>query len=134
MVNDDLLPVPPTRVLRILVVEDNPDVAESTALLLRMDGFEVDLADSFATAHAAVLAQRPDVLLIDIGLPIMDGYQVAINLRGLFPQKPLMIAVTGYDESSDEERSGAAGFDHHFVKPVPPGKLLAILKAYGASL
>jgi CheY-like chemotaxis protein len=134
MVNDDLHPVPSTRVLRILVVEDNPDVAESTALLLRMDGFEVDLADSFATAHAAVLAQRPDVLLIDIGLPIMDGYQVAASLRGLFPHKPLMIAVTGYDESSDEERSRAAGFDHHLLKPVPPGKLLTILKAYAASL
>ncbi|XXX72494.1 PAS domain-containing protein [Sorangium sp. So ce134] len=109
----------PARSRRILVVEDNPDVAESLVMLLKALGYEVAMARSGPEALAAAPAFLPDVVLLDIGLPGMDGYEVARQLR----RQPdlelaLLVALSGYGQEEDRRRSQAAGFDHHLVKPV----------------
>ena len=113
---------------RILVVDDNRDSAESMALLLRLSGHETWLAFDGDSAVALATEHAPDVVILDIGLPVMDGYQVARTLRAL-PQtsRSLLIALTGYGQDEDRERSKAAGFSEHFVKPVDPELLFAVL-------
>jgi len=104
---------------RILVVDDNRDAAGSMALLLRTFGHEVHVAHE--GPHALELARelRPDVVLLDIGLPGMNGYDVAAQLRELEGlHDTVLIAVTGYGQDEDRKRSRDAGFDHHLVKPV----------------
>jgi PAS domain S-box-containing protein len=109
---------------RILVVDDNRDSAESMALLLRLSGHETWLAFDGNTAVSLAAEHAPDAVLLDIGLPGMDGYQVASRLREL-PQTShsLLIALTGYGQEEDRQRSRAAGFSEHFVKPVDPESL-----------
>jgi two-component system CheB/CheR fusion protein len=104
---------------RVLVVDDNVDSAESLALLLRLYGHDVRLAHDGLTALEEVRASAPDVVLLDIGLPKMDGYAVARHLR----EEPAfahvkLIAMTGYGQDEDRRRAKEAGFDHHLVKPV----------------
>lgn len=114
--------------VRVLVVDDNIDSAESMALLLSLDGHEVRTAFDGPDALAVAEAFQPEVVLLDIGLPGMDGYEVAKQMRNLPGlQKALMIAVTGYGQADDRARSKAAGFDHHLVKPVDPEILSALL-------
>lgn len=113
---------------RVLVVDDNVDGADVTALLLQLLGHEAQVAYSGATALAAADEYLPNVVLLDIGLPEMDGYEVARRLR----QHPLLrnawlVAITGYGRESDRQRSKEAGFDHHLVKPVGPEKLEVLL-------
>jgi PAS domain S-box-containing protein len=104
---------------RILLVEDNVDAAEALAELLRLWGHEVEIAHDGATAVQAAQTARPDVVLLDIGLPGMDGYQVAGALRSLGElQGALIVALTGYGQESDRQRAAVAGFDHHLIKPV----------------
>src|SRR5262245_34834273 len=94
------------RVLRILVVEDDPDTAHSLARLLEMAGHEVVLAPDGRSALAAVEAAHPDVALIDIGLPDLDGYQIARHLQELQAEKrPLIVAITGCGQEEDYQRS-----------------------------
>jgi len=117
---------PPRKRLRVLVVEDNRDSAESLRLLLEAFGNEVAVAHSGPEGLAAAKAMRPDVVLCDIGLPGLDGFGVAAALR----QSPetaaaRLIAVTGYGDEEDRRRSREAGFDVHLVKPVEPERLLA---------
>lgn len=110
---------------RVLLVDDNRDAAESLALLLRLAGHEVSVA--FDGRQALELAGRcmPQMVILDIGLPGLDGYQVARNLRGAQgTAHALMIALTGYGQPGDVARAKAAGFDHHFVKPVDPQAIL----------
>jgi signal transduction histidine kinase len=113
---------------RVLVVDDSADVAEAISMLLGMLGHEVYVANSGQEAIDAVRTLRPDVVLLDIGLPGMDGYQVARCLReqpdanGLY-----LIAVSGYGQEEDLARSKAAGFDHHLVKPVGADALQAAI-------
>jgi CheY-like chemotaxis protein len=116
------------RPLRILVVEDNVDSADSLNLLLRLYGHDVHVARTGPTALEMAVASRPDVVLLDIGLPGMSGYEVARQLRQR-PQfeKALLVAVTGYGQDEDRRRSGEAGFDHHLTKPVDPNTLHALL-------
>jgi PAS domain S-box-containing protein len=104
---------------RILVVDDNRDSAESMALLLRLSGHETWLALDGHDAVSLATEHSPDAVVLDIGLPGMDGYQVARTLRAL-PQTSdsLLIALTGYGQEEDRQRSKAAGFNEHFVKPV----------------
>jgi PAS domain S-box-containing protein len=104
---------------RILVVDDNRDSAESMALLLRLSGHTTWLAFDGPSAVSLAAEHSPDAVLLDIGLPGMDGYQVASRLREL-PQTfdSLLIALTGYGQEEDRQRSTAAGFNEHFVKPV----------------
>jgi len=118
----------PAHSLRVLVVDDNVDQAESAALLLRVAGHEVWVANSGPAALDAAIQYRPDLVLMDIGLPGMDGYEIARRLRqqpGL--QDTMLVAVTGYGQESDRQRSHEAGFDHHLVKPVTKQVLQAIL-------
>jgi|GEM_PF-905382 len=116
--------------VRVLVVDDNVDSAESMALLLSLDGHDVRTAFDGPSALAVAAEFQPEAVLLDIGLPGMDGYEVAKQMRGLPGlQKALMIAVTGYGQADDRARSKAAGFDHHLVKPVDPEILSALLAA-----
>ena len=112
---------PPVRPLRVLVVEDNVDAAESLANLLRLWNHVVNVVHDGRTALEAARVQQPEVVLLDIGLPGLDGYQVARRLReevGL--DHTLLVAMTGYGQPEDRRRSQEAGIDHHFVKPVEP--------------
>lgn len=105
--------------LRVLVVEDNVDAAETLADLLRLWGYEVETVHDGEAAVYAAPRFRPRVVLLDIGLPRMNGYEVARWLRGRPELGDLLIvAVTGYGQESDRARGREAGFDHHLVKPV----------------
>ncbi len=119
---------------RLLVVDDNVDAAETIAKLLRLAGYEAECVYDGPSALEAVERKRPDIVVLDIGLPGMDGYEVARRLRARFRRMPL-IAVTGYGQDSDRKRSLQAGFDHHFTKPVDPLELetfIAKLSGSGA--
>lgn len=121
-----LSPVPAP--LRILVVDDNEDSAESMALLLQCDGHEVSTAYSGEAALRQAQTLQPDVVMLDIGMPGMMGYEVAQRLRSRGGENgTLLIAVTGYGRASDIERARAAGFHHHLVKPVDYVKLRDLL-------
>jgi len=117
---------------RILVVEDNLDAAESMKLLLEQIGHEVTVVTNGAEAVDVALRIRPDVVLLDIGLPGMDGFQLAAALR-LRPetQRARLIAVSGYGQEKDRERSSLAGFDLHLVKPVDPARLAEAIGVAG---
>ena len=122
------------RGLKVLVVEDNVDAADSLCLVLRLYGHEVQVARTGPTALEMAAACRPDLVLLDIGLPGMDGYQVAGHLRAMPNFKDVvMCALTGYTPSeADRQRQQETGFDHYFVKPVPLTKLLELFKIVGA--
>jgi CheY-like chemotaxis protein len=117
---------------RILVVDDNRSNAQSLELLLRALGQEVYMA--FEGSEAVLLAQkhRPEVILLDIGLPVMDGYEVARRCRENARFDGLtLVAMTGYGQESDRLRSQEAGFDAHLVKPVNLDQLRLLLKQSG---
>jgi two-component system CheB/CheR fusion protein len=113
---------------RILVVDDIPDSAESLARLLRRWGHEVSMAHDGPSALAAARSTSPEVVLLDIGLPGMDGYEVARQLR-LDPDctDTVLVALTGYGQSSDRHQTRDAGFDQHLIKPVDTGALRELL-------
>jgi signal transduction histidine kinase len=113
---------------RILVVDDNFDAAESMQILLHKDGHEVSVVHDGAKAIEAARGFRPDVVLLDIGLPGMDGFQLAAAMRAM-PETSgaQIIAVSGYGQDKDRQRSAQAGFDLHLVKPVDPAKLSAAI-------
>ncbi len=114
--------------LRLLVVDDNMDAADSLAMLLRLGLHEVQVAYTGPEALQAALNYRPDIILLDIGLPGLDGYQIAKRLRREpQTQKAVLIALTGYGQESDKEQARQAGFDHHLVKPVDPTQLQNLL-------
>ncbi len=113
---------------RVLVVDDNVDTARSIARLLRLLGHNVEIAHDGPTAIEAARAFRPEVLLLDIGLPAMDGYEVARRLRAEDCGKEArIIAITGYGQEEDRMRSRDAGFDHHLIKPVDFSSLVTLL-------
>jgi CheY-like chemotaxis protein len=115
--------------LQILVVEDHADIAQTTALLLRLRGFQVEVAPDGPAALEAFRRAPRDVVLLDNGLPQMDGYEVARRLRAMRPKKRLLIiAVTGYGQEDDRRRSVEAGIDLHLVKPADPKVLLNLLR------
>jgi signal transduction histidine kinase/ActR/RegA family two-component response regulator len=109
---------------RVLVVDDNRDAAESLAQLLKLKGHEVRAVFDGPSALDAARTYQPDVILLDIGLPRMDGYEVARRLRDQ-PEccKTCLVALTGYGREEDRRRSEQAGFDFHLVKPVEPAEL-----------
>jgi CheY-like chemotaxis protein len=113
---------------RVLVVDDNADSAETLALVLGMAGHEVRLAPDGPSALLAAAEFRPEVVFLDIGLPGMDGYEVAGHLRAKTGSAAIvLVALTGYGREQDRLRAREAGFDHHLVKPVSSDALLAIL-------
>ncbi len=113
---------------RILIVDDSRDGGESLAMLLRVLGAEVSLAHSGRAALDCVEQFRPDVVLLDIGMPGMDGYEVARRIRANPNNRHIsLIALTGWGQDEDRQRSTAAGFNHHLVKPADIDQLRQLL-------
>jgi CheY-like chemotaxis protein len=112
----------------VLVVDDNIDAAQSVSMLLQMLGHTTRLAHDGASALKCAGEFVPDVVLLDIGLPVADGFQVARWIREERTlSKVLIVALTGYGQEADKQRADAAGFDHHLVKPVDFAKIEDIL-------
>ena len=115
---------------RVLVVDDNIDAAESIAVFLRLEGHEVRTVSDGPQAVAIAQVFAPHVAVIDIGLPGMNGYEVARRVRLKGAESPaLLIALTGYGQKEDRARSEEAGFDHHFVKPADPRLIQSAIAA-----
>lgn len=113
---------------RILVVDDNQDAADSLALLLRLQGQEVQVAHDGPSALKLAPAYAPEVVFLDIGMPGMNGYDVARRMRQLPElEKTVLIALTGWGQDEDRQRSQEAGFNHHLVKPVEPDVITGLL-------
>jgi CheY-like chemotaxis protein len=120
--------MPATRHRRVLVADDNEDAGESLAMLLRLDGHEVEVANSGTEALALFDRMIPDVAILDIGMPGLSGYEVASRIRERDAgRRVMLIAVTGWGQEADKARASEAGFDHHFTKPVEPEALSALL-------
>ncbi len=122
----------PSGCRRVLVVDDDPDTSRGMVRLLASSGHEARSACDGRTALEAVRDFRPDVVLLDIRLPDLDGYQVAEKLRA-DPEtgRPVLVAVSGFGQDQDRERSIRAGFEHHLIKPVNIDEVLAIVSASG---
>ncbi|MGZ8152735.1 MAG: hybrid sensor histidine kinase/response regulator, partial [Methylovulum sp.] len=115
--------------LRILVVDDYVDVVESMKMLLQLDGHEIETADCGMKALELAQTFCPQVVLLDIGLPDLDGYEVAKRLRMLPETRDaLLIALTGYGQPEDREHSQSVGFNHHLLKPIDFETLFALLR------
>ncbi len=114
--------------MRILVVDDWPDGAASWAMLLRLCGFEVDWAADGDRALEIARARRPDVGLLDIAMPGMDGHELAQRLRQLYPDRLILIAITARLVETEWQRTRASGFDLHLVKPADPASVIALLQ------
>jgi CheY-like chemotaxis protein len=113
---------------RILVVDDNADSAESLALLLQLSGHVVRTEFDGGAAVEAAREFAPDIVLLDIGLPVLSGYEVAQRIRqAKGSPRPLLVALTGWGQEEDRRRSTEAGFDTHLVKPVDPQELLRLV-------
>lgn len=119
---------------RILVVDDNRDAADTLSMILKMLGNEVRTAYDGESALTAADAFNPSLLLLDIGLPKMNGYEVARHLRGKYGKNIFLAALTGWGQEDDRIRSKEAGFDHHLVKPVDAATLRNLLAALPAPL
>jgi len=117
---------PEPKIRRVLVVDDNVDSAETMAEILKMWGHDVHTAHDGPGALEAARAHRPDAVLLDLGLPTMDGFETARRLRqeGL---GQLLVAVTGFGSVEDRRRAKEAGFDTHLTKPVSPEALQRVL-------
>jgi CheY-like chemotaxis protein len=114
---------------RLLIADDNADAAESLAMLLRLEGHTVSVVSNGREALAAVQETSPEFVLLDIGMPDMDGYEVARQIRRIALPSPLiLIAVTGWGQEGDKARASDAGFDHHFTKPIEPDELFELLR------
>lgn len=125
---------PPPRGVRVLVVDDNQDAAESTSMLLHAFGFEVQTVYDGAAALDKFSDFHPDAVLLDIGMPMMDGYEVARRLRARPSGDGLaIIAVSGYGQDEDRRRSMEAGFDSHMTKPLDTPRLIEILNSLGCT-
>jgi len=123
-------PIPRERPARVLLVEDNFDAAETMTELLEVWGHEVMLARDGRAAVNMAERELPDIMLLDIGLPLLSGYEVAERVRaGMDPEcQPVIIALSGYGQPEDQERGVEAGFDYHLVKPVDADRLEALLE------
>jgi CheY-like chemotaxis protein len=119
------LPTPPGR--SILIVEDNTDARDALRVLLELDGHTVEAAPEGQEALELARAKDPDIALVDIGLPGIDGYEVARRMRARNPRRPVLIALTGYGQPEDQQRAMEAGFDEVLVKPVDPTALAELL-------
>jgi CheY-like chemotaxis protein len=116
-------------------VDDNRDGAEVMGLALEFEGHEVRLAFDGSTALDAAAEFRPTVVLLDIGLPVLDGYEVAQRLRASADLPPMrLVAVSGYGLEADRRRSAESGFDAHLVKPVDFAALASRLKEWSSEL
>jgi len=124
--NDEMQP--PAKALRVMLVDDNVDAVITLAALLKAAGHDVETLTDSASVVSAASVHPPDVFILDIGMPVLDGYALVRQLRQ-HPAvgKAIYIALTGYGQLYDKQHAVAAGFDHHFVKPVDSRQLLALL-------
>jgi len=111
----------------ILIVEDNTDARDALRVLLELDGHVVEAAGEGQEALELARAKNPDIALVDIGLPGIDGYEVARRVRARDARRPVLIALTGYGQPEDRRRATEAGFDEVLVKPVDPTALTELL-------
>jgi CheY-like chemotaxis protein len=111
----------------ILIIEDNADARDALRVLLELDGHEVEAAEEGQQALDLAHARDPDIALVDIGLPGIDGYEVARRVRARDARRPVLIALTGYGQPEDRRRATEAGFDDVLVKPVDPTALSTLL-------
>ena len=118
----------PTTGKRILVVDDNRDSADSMALLLKLSGNETHTAADGLEAIEAAQSLRPDVILLDIGLPSLNGYEVCRRIRAQdWGKRMVLVALTGWGQDDDRKKSSEAGFNAHVVKPVEFDDLVKLL-------
>jgi len=119
----------PGRALRIVLADDDRDATLSLATLLKLEGYEVrHVYDGGATLDA-VREFEPDVVLVDIGMPKLSGYDVARHVRERYgKQGPVLVALTGWKQASDKILATLAGFHHHVAKPYDPGQLLELIR------
>jgi CheY-like chemotaxis protein len=111
-------------------MDDHQDGADALAVLLRRQGYDVHVAYSASAALELAGSHRPDMFLLDLGMPELDGYTVAVKLRHELKFRDAMIvAVTGYGMAGDRARTAAAGFDAHLTKPVDVGAILSLVRA-----
>ena len=119
---------------RILIVDDNRDSADSLAMLLKIMGHEVGTAYDGEQAVEAAEALRPDVVLLDIGMPNLNGYDACRRIREQpWGQGMFLIALTGWGQEEDRRRTEEAGFNQHIVKPVDPAALMKLLASFPRS-
>lgn len=119
---------PASKTLQIMIVDDNQDAADMLAMLLEITGHDVVVENSSKRALERAYLQAPDVFLLDIGLPDMDGIELARHLRSnSTTSNAILIAITGYGNEQDRKNTASAGFNHHFVKPVDTEKLISLL-------
>jgi CheY-like chemotaxis protein len=117
-----------TSTKRVLVIDDNVDVAEMLAAYLQQIGYEVIQAHDGPAGLDAALQHQPEVIVCDLGLPGLDGYEVARTVRKVpYLRSSLLVAVSGYGESADRERARIAGFSHHMTKPADPMELADLI-------
>ncbi|HLQ67179.1 MAG TPA: response regulator [Candidatus Limnocylindrales bacterium] len=125
--NQGVAPHAPSPGFRVLVVDDNADAAESLATLLQRAGHQVSVAHDGPTALSIAVQERPRVVLLDIGMPGMDGYEVCREMRRAGLEDALIVALTGFGQEEDRQRSREAGFDGHQVKPGDPVELMKLV-------
>lgn len=113
---------------RILIVEDHDDSREMLRQLLVLEGYDVDVAEDGQRGVDAALAHQPAIALIDLGLPVLDGYEVARAIRDRFGRNIWLVALTSRTTPADRRRSAEAGYDLHVAKPVAPDRLKGILR------
>jgi two-component system, sensor histidine kinase len=113
--------------LHILLIEDDADARDALAALLELDGHRVSATGDGAHGVDLAKTSTPNVAVIDIGLPGLDGYEVARRIRAILGRPPVLIALTGYSMPEDRQRAADAGFDDHVVKPVDPADLSRLL-------
>jgi CheY-like chemotaxis protein len=129
---EDEEPKPATK-CRILIVDDNQDSADSLAMLLKIKGYEVGTAYDGEQAVEAAGTLRPNVVLLDIGMPKLNGYDACWRIRQQpWGQGMFLIALTGWGQEEDRRRTEEAGFNQHMVKPVDPAALMTLLAGLSA--
>jgi CheY-like chemotaxis protein len=113
----------------VLVADDNRDAADSLARILELYGHEVRIAYDGATALEIARDYRPRAAVLDIGMPLVNGYEAAKRLRDALGDEVMLVAATGWGQEADRRRAAEAGFDHHLTKPVDPQALNEILRS-----
>jgi CheY-like chemotaxis protein len=114
---------------RVLIADDNADAADSLAVLLQLEGYEVTVAVDGEIAWQLFQSDRPDIALLDIDMPELGGHELARRMRAAEGDSPvLLIAITGWGQEKDRRESDEAGFDYHLTKPVEPEDLIRLLR------